>query len=257
MPPQPKPELPNPAAAQQHFAAAPREFHAAQAPVPAALAMTPGAISEILEPHNDRGGSAARSSARAGNPACRPGGFAIGADRCFRRRDQRYSRQRARNRQHLEFHRRRPPRRASRCDRTGQRKGHPRAAQEHRKRRRQANLDGHLQDSFAAGRRQRGRDRARHLQDGDDAARQRHPATNAGDGKFLRAAASGAVACGQRRQSRNVGAIDDPAGTRSASNRSTRRHRALPTPPPRSRSRKSAPHRYHQPMSPAPSRLRR
>ncbi len=48
MPPQPKPELPNPAAAQQHFqehfAAAPREFHAAQ-PV-----MAPKAISEILEP---------------------------------------------------------------------------------------------------------------------------------------------------------------------------------------------------------------
>jgi localization factor PodJL len=51
MPPQPKPELPNPAAAQQypqeHFAAAPREFHAAQPVMPAAA---PRAISEILEP---------------------------------------------------------------------------------------------------------------------------------------------------------------------------------------------------------------
>jgi localization factor PodJL len=48
MPPQPKPELPNPAAAQQHFqehfAAAPREFHAAQP------AMAPKAIGEIPEP---------------------------------------------------------------------------------------------------------------------------------------------------------------------------------------------------------------
>ena len=49
MPPQPKPELPNPAAAQEHFAAAPREFHAAQ-PVTPAAAMAPKAISEILEP---------------------------------------------------------------------------------------------------------------------------------------------------------------------------------------------------------------
>jgi localization factor PodJL len=51
-PPQPKPELPNPAAAQQHFpehfAAAPREFHAAQPVMPAAVA--PRTISEILEP---------------------------------------------------------------------------------------------------------------------------------------------------------------------------------------------------------------
>jgi localization factor PodJL len=50
MPPQPKPELPNPAAAQQHFAAAPRDFHAAQPAMPAA-AVAPKAISEILEPH--------------------------------------------------------------------------------------------------------------------------------------------------------------------------------------------------------------
>ena len=53
---QPKPELPNPALAQEHFAAAPRDFHAAQPPaVPAASPpvppMPPRAISEILEPH--------------------------------------------------------------------------------------------------------------------------------------------------------------------------------------------------------------
>ncbi|HEX9470746.1 MAG TPA: hypothetical protein VF957_14520, partial [Bradyrhizobium sp.] len=49
--PAPKPELPNPAAAQAHFAAAPREFHTAPPPMPAAAAVMPRAISEILEPH--------------------------------------------------------------------------------------------------------------------------------------------------------------------------------------------------------------
>lgn len=54
----PKPELPNPAAAQgaqAAFVAAPREFHAAAPaappPVPAAPPVPPRAISEILEPH--------------------------------------------------------------------------------------------------------------------------------------------------------------------------------------------------------------
>ena len=50
-------------------------------------------------------------------------------------------------------------------------------------------LDHHLQDPLAAGRRKRGRDRARHLQDGDDAARHRQRAANAGDGKFVEPAA--------------------------------------------------------------------
>lgn len=50
--PQPRPELPNPAAAQDHFAAAPRDFHAAEPPAVSAVApMPPRAISEILEPH--------------------------------------------------------------------------------------------------------------------------------------------------------------------------------------------------------------
>ncbi len=52
MPPQPKPELPNPAASEAHFAAAPREFHAAVSAAPPAIAaVAPRAISEILEPH--------------------------------------------------------------------------------------------------------------------------------------------------------------------------------------------------------------
>jgi localization factor PodJL len=51
LPPQPKPELPNPAAAQEHFAAAPREFQVAPPPAPDAAMAAPRAISEILEPH--------------------------------------------------------------------------------------------------------------------------------------------------------------------------------------------------------------
>jgi localization factor PodJL len=51
VPPQPKPELPNPAAAQKNFAAAPREFLVAQTPVPAVAAKPQGAIAEILDPH--------------------------------------------------------------------------------------------------------------------------------------------------------------------------------------------------------------
>jgi localization factor PodJL len=81
MPPQPKPELPNPAAAQEHFVAAPREFQVAPAPAPAVV--TPRAISEILEPHAAAPRAAiepdlppdhplepgTRPSARAGSPA--------------------------------------------------------------------------------------------------------------------------------------------------------------------------------------------
>ncbi len=51
IPPQPRPELPNPAAAQAAFAAAPREFQAAPPPVPMVAPAPPRAISEILVPH--------------------------------------------------------------------------------------------------------------------------------------------------------------------------------------------------------------
>jgi localization factor PodJL len=50
MTPQPKPELPNPAAMQEHFDAAPREFHAVSLAMSPADAAVPRAISEILEP---------------------------------------------------------------------------------------------------------------------------------------------------------------------------------------------------------------
>ncbi len=68
--PSPKPELPNPAAMQEHFAAAPRDFHAAQAaPAPVIPPMTPRAISEILEPHAAAPRSCDRSRTAAGSPA--------------------------------------------------------------------------------------------------------------------------------------------------------------------------------------------
>jgi len=50
MVPQPGPELPNPAAMQEHFDAAPRELHSASSAVTTA-AIVPRSISEILEPH--------------------------------------------------------------------------------------------------------------------------------------------------------------------------------------------------------------
>jgi localization factor PodJL len=49
--PQPKPELPNPAALQSLFATAPREFQAASIQLPALAAAAPKAISEILDQH--------------------------------------------------------------------------------------------------------------------------------------------------------------------------------------------------------------
>ena len=50
--PQPKPELPNPAAMQEHFEAAPREFQSVSTAMPAtAAAAAPRAVSEILEPY--------------------------------------------------------------------------------------------------------------------------------------------------------------------------------------------------------------
>ena len=51
MAPQAKPELPNPAAAEEHFASAPREFQTAPAEMPAAAPVAPRPISEILLPH--------------------------------------------------------------------------------------------------------------------------------------------------------------------------------------------------------------
>jgi localization factor PodJL len=64
MPPQIKPELPNPVAAEAHFDAAPREFRAASAAAPVA----PRAISEILEPY----AAPARAATESGLPPDHP-----------------------------------------------------------------------------------------------------------------------------------------------------------------------------------------
>jgi localization factor PodJL len=68
-PPQPKPELPNPAAEQDAFAfaAAPREFQTVSPPASVATVVTPRAISEILEPHTQ-----ARSSIEPDLPPDHP-----------------------------------------------------------------------------------------------------------------------------------------------------------------------------------------
>jgi localization factor PodJL len=51
VPPQAKPELPNPAAAPASFVAAPRDFRSIEPPAPAVAPPSPLAISEILVPH--------------------------------------------------------------------------------------------------------------------------------------------------------------------------------------------------------------
>ena len=186
MPPQPKPELPNPAAAHEHFATR-------AARIPGRAAAGSGRRDAAHHQRNsrtatrrrarDRAGTAARSPARTGNPAQRTGGDAVGAHCRFRKRDQRNSGREPRAGQHLQLHRRRAPRRAGRRRRTARRQGRPRPVQVARRRQsqgieqgcEQGTVDHHLQDPLAAGRRERGRDRARHLQDGDDAARRRQP----------------------------------------------------------------------------------
>ena len=123
----------------------------------------------------DRTGAAAGPSARAGDPADRPAGVAFRADRGFGRRRRRHSGEPAGPGQFDEFHRRRAPRRAGRRQRAGHRQGRPQSAQRSR-RQGQGDLQPHLQDPLAAGRGQRGRHRARLVQDGDDpAGRRQHP----------------------------------------------------------------------------------
>ena len=154
---------------------------------PAVAAVAPRAISEILEPYTaraarrDRAGSAAGSSARTGNATDRAG---------RRRRRSASPLPKARSAKlppaadepvstssFIAAARRAaqaaaaapPPEKAALAARS---RPAPATRPEVR---RQGTVDDHLQDPLAAGRRERGRDRARHLQDGDDAARQRQP----------------------------------------------------------------------------------
>ena len=166
-------------------------------------------------PRRARAGIAAGSSARAGHAAGRTRRHAVGAHCRFRKRDQRNSRRAEGAGVVVELHCSRAPCSAGRC----------RAAREARARRQGGDrrprqgqgpgrrLDHHLENPLAAGRRERGRDRARHLQDGDEPARrQQRAAGAAGDGEFQRARAAGAAAGrDQTRRARTGHAVDDLA----------------------------------------------
>ena len=174
----------------------------------------PRAISEILVPSSAprvraRSRAAARYSARTRHAPERPRLDAVGAHRGLRKRDQRHQGEAERAGLVIELHRRRAPcgaggrgpaARGQGTRRQGCRQGQ----------RRQVVLEHHLENPLAAGRRQRGRDRARHLQDGDDPARHRHAAADAGNRTFERSARQHAVSRRQRCQTGRACA-DTPA----------------------------------------------
>ena len=200
IPPQVKPELPNPAAAEPHFSAAPRDFHAARAGQLPRSRRAPSVKFSSRRP---------RHRAPRSNRTCRP------IIRSSRERDRPGGRPRRRNAS--------PPRKApsarsrqARASRPARRISSPRHAARHRPprpRRRPTRsvrsplkgagtgpgrgiIDDHLEDSLAAGWRERGRDRARLVQDGDDHARRRQRAAAPGRGEFERFAAAGTRAGG-------------------------------------------------------------
>ena len=184
---------------QEHFVAAPREFHAAPAGAPPiAPPMPPRAISEILEPHAAPPRAAIEPDLPPDHPlepGTRPSARAASPSERIAASESALSEIPAGTEgagQLVELHRRRPPRRAGCRRRAGPpskagRSTRPRRAKakvgDKAKKPTQGTLDHHLEDPLAAGRRQRGRDRARHLQDGDDAARHRQRAADAGDGR--------------------------------------------------------------------------
>jgi hypothetical protein len=189
-------------------------------------AVPPRAISETWTAcrraaYRDRAGFAAGSSARTGHPAERADVFAVGTDRRFRKRDQRNHFRAEGAGQFVELHCRRTPRRAGRSRRPAPREGGtfegPAKGQGRRQGQggRQGRLEHYLPDPLAAGRRERGRNRARHVQDGDDAARHRQRAATADDGAVRRAGRSGSVPCagGGQHHAGGAGALDDLADT--------------------------------------------
>ena len=234
-PQQSKPELPNPAALQagpqEHFAAAPREFHAAQPAAPTAPPLPPRAISEILEPHAAAPRAAiapelppdhplepgTRPPARMSSPSER-----IAASENAISEIASGPKEPVSSSSFIAAARRAaqaaaaapPPEKAGRsaAKAAPKDKGGDKAKGEGR----QGRLEHFLQDPLAAGRRERGRDRARHVQDGDDAARHRQRAATADDGAVQRAGRTGAGprAGGEQHQARNArgaGALDDLA----------------------------------------------
>ena len=132
MPPQP--ELPNPAAAEAHFAAAPREFHAARRRRHRCRRLRQRAISEILEP----AAAAPRVTIEPElppdhplEPGTRPTGRMASPSERIAASESAISEipaSAAGPGQHVEFHRRRAPRRPGRRGRAAQRKGRAAAA---------------------------------------------------------------------------------------------------------------------------------
>ncbi|MGY2902871.1 outer membrane murein-binding lipoprotein Lpp [Bradyrhizobium sp. URHC0002] len=234
-PQQSKPELPNPAALQanpqEHFAAAPREFHAAQPAAPTAPPLPPRAISEILEPHAAAPRTAiapelppdhplepgTRPPARMSSPSER-----IAASENAISEIASGPKEPVSSSSFIAAARRAaqaaaaapPPRKGGTFGSEGQGQGQGRRQGQGG---RQGRLDRYLQDPLAAGRRERGRDRARHVQDGDDAARHRQRPAAADDGAAVRRTGrtTGAVsrAGGEQHPARGAGALDDLADT--------------------------------------------
>ena len=231
--PQPKPELPNPAALQggfqEHFAAAPREFHAAEpAPPPIAPPLPPRAISEILEPHAAAPRAAiapelppdhplepgTRPTARMSSPSERIAASesAISEIAAGPKEPVSSSSFIAAARRAAQAAAAAPP--AEKTGRSAAKAAPKDKGGDKIKADDKEPFEHLLQDPFAAGRRERGRDRARHLQDGIDAARHRRRAANAADGEFARAGSARASRRGQWRQTRDAGArraLDDLA----------------------------------------------
>ena len=266
MPPQPKPELPNPAAAQPHFAAAPREFHAAQPVMPAA-AVAPKAISEILEPHAAPPRAAIEPELPPDHPlepGTRPTGRTASPSERIAASENAISEISPGPKEPVSATNfiaaaRRAAQAAAAAPPAGKAARGPQKDTARDKAK--GTLDDHLQDPLAAGRRERGRHRARHVQDGDDAARQRQPAATACHREFRRTAA-GSTARGRKTGDAGSGdAFDDiadpdrPAIVQWLRAERLRRHRVGPDPADRTpfrplRSRPSA-------RSPARSRSHR
>ena len=234
-PQQSKPELPNPVALQagpqEYFAAAPREFHTAQPAAPVAPPLPPRAISEILEPHAAAPRApiapelppdhplepGTRPSVRMSSPSER-----ITASENAISEIAAGPKEPVSSSSFIAAARRAaqaaaaapPPEKAGRSKAAPKDKGGDKAkAGDKAEGGRQGRLERYLQDPLAAGRRERGRDRARHFQDGDDAARHRQRAAAADDGAVRRAGRTGAVprAAGEQHQARGTGALDDLA----------------------------------------------
>ena len=183
---------------QEHFAAAPREFHAAQpAPPPCRrrCRRAPSAKSSSRTPHRraPRSSRICRPIIRSSRARGRPARVSSPSERIaasesaiseIRGGRKSRSARRASSPPRAAPRRPPPPRRLNeKAGRAAQGRAKAKARRQGQGRT-QDPLDHHLQDPLAAGRRERGRDRARHLQDGDDAARQRQRAANAADGKF-------------------------------------------------------------------------